>query len=112
MSTRFKPYQTNRTPWAEDLTLISQTVTKDEEGYETVTEIEKEIFCCFYDGVSRGEFYESMKAGMQASVQAEVWADDYERETLAEHDGIRYKVLRHHETGRGTLMLILQEVVR
>ena len=112
MSTRFRPHNTNRLPWAEDLTLITKTVSKDEEGYETVTETENEIFCCFEDGVSRGEFYESTKAGMQASAQAEVWADDYAREKLAEHDGIRYNILRTHETGRGTLMLILQEVVR
>ena len=112
MSSRFIPHNTNRTPWTDELTLITKTVEKDAEGYDDVTESEKEIWCCFSDGVSRGEFYESMKAGMQASAQAEVWADDYERETLAEHDGIRYVVLRHYETGRGTVMLILQEVIR
>lgn len=112
MSTRFKPRSTNRLPWAEDLTLIKRTVTTDAEGYESVTETVREIFCCFEDGVSRGEFYESMKAGAQASAQAEVWADDYDRETLAEHDGIQYNILRIRETGRGSLMLILQEVVR
>lgn len=112
MSTRFTPHNTNRTPWTDDLTLIKRTVEQDSEGYESVTETETDIFCCFSDGVSRGEFYEGMKAGMQASAQAEVWAEDYDRETLAEHAGIRYTVIRHYETGRGTVMLILQEVIR
>lgn len=112
MSTKFTPHNTNRTPWTDDLTLIAKTVEKDEEGYDITTETERLVFCCFYDGVSRAEFYESMKAGMQASASAEVWAEDYERETLAEHDGIRYVVMRHWETGRGTVMLILQEVIR
>ena len=112
MSTKFSPRNTNRTPWMDELTLITKTTERDAEGYETVTETEREILCCFYDGVTRGEFYESMKAGMQASAEAEVWADDYERETIAEHDGIRYVVNRHYETGRGTIRLILQEVIR
>lgn len=112
MSRPFVPHNTNRTPWTDDLTLISVEVTQDAEGYETRTETEREIFCCFYDGVGRDEFYESMKAGMRASASAEVWAEDYERETLAEHAGIRYVVNRHYETGRGTVMLILQEVIR
>ncbi len=112
MSTKFRPNNTNRLPWAEDLALIRRTVTKDAEGYETATETVREVFCCFEDGVSRGEFYESMKAGVQANAQAEVWADDYERETLAEHDGVRYNILRYYETGRGSLRLIPQEVVR
>lgn len=112
MSRAYQPHNTNRTPWADDLKLISVEDTADSEGYKTRVETEREILCCFYDGVSRDEFYESMKAGMQASCSAEVWPDDYERETLAEHDGIRYTVLRHYETSRGTIMLILQEVIR
>lgn len=104
--------QTNRTPWTDEITLISWTETKDNEGYETRTEVTDEISCCFSDGVARGEFYESAKAGMRATCSAEVWEDDYDNQTRVSADSRLFNVIRHYPTGRGTVMLILEEVVR
>ena len=36
----------------------------------------------FYDGVSRGEFYESLKAGKKASATVEIWPEDYQKEDI------------------------------
>ena len=104
--------QTNRTPWTDEITLISWTETKDNEGYETRTEVTDEISCCFSDGVARGEFYESAKAEMRATCSAEVWEDDYDNQTRVSADSRLFNVIRHYPTGRGTVMLILEEVVR
>ena len=104
--------QTNRTPWTDELILLSYEENTDSEGYTTQTESETEICCCFSAGVARGEFYEAMKAGLRASCSAEVWEDDFENQTRARADGCLYNVIRHYPTGRGTVMLILEEVVR
>lgn len=104
--------QTNKTPWTDVLTLVSYTSTSDAEGYVTKTESTTDVDCCFSEGVARGEFYESMKAGMRASCSAEVWEDDYGGQERVEADGKAYEVIRHYPTGTGTVMLILQEVVR
>lgn len=104
--------QTNRTPWTDEITLISYTDTPDDEGYVTRTESTTDVCCCFSEGVARGEFYESMKAGLRASCSAEVWEDDYGNEERVTVDSRLFKVIRHYPTGRGTVMLILEEVVR
>lgn len=104
--------QTNRTPWTDELSLLSYEDTQDSAGYDTRTEISTDVSCCFSSGVARGEFYEAMKAGLRASCSAEVWEDDYEDQARARADGRLYNVIRHYPTGRGTVMLILEEVQR
>lgn len=112
MSTRYSPSRTNRTPWMDDLTLITQAKTADADGYETVTETERTVRCTFAEGVTRSEFYEGMKAGIMLSAEAEIWADDYAAEELCKFEGVRYKIIRTYATGRGTLALSLSEVRR
>ena len=103
---------TNRTPWTDVISLLSYTEVIDSEGYKTRTETATDVSCCFSEGVARGEFYESMKAGLRASCSAEIWEDDYQKEPRVRCEGTDYDVIRHYPTGRGTVMLILQEVTR
>lgn len=104
--------QTNHCPWTDVITLVSYTETPDADGYSTITEVTSDVSCCFSEGVARGEFYESMKAGLQASCAAEVWEDDYGNQIRARCEERVFDVIRHYPTGRGTVMLILQEVIR
>lgn len=116
--------QTNRTPWTDAITLVTPPAEQDAQGYWNGTteppdgdpapdpEEDTEIMCCFSEGVARGEFYESYKAGLRASCAAEVWEDDYGNEPRVRHGTTDYEVVRHYPTGRGTVMLILQEVIR
>lgn len=108
----FLSHRSNDTPWMDEISLITVVTTRDNAGYNVDTETSRTVDCNFYDGVSRGEFYESMKAGMRASATAEVWPEDYLKETLVEFDGVRYEVIRHYPSGYGTIYLILKEVVR
>ncbi|MDY6418880.1 MAG: hypothetical protein SPK87_09080 [Bacteroidales bacterium] len=62
--------------------------------------------------MSRSEYYEAMKAGVQVSATVEIWEDDFEGEWLLEFGGHRYQIGRSWPTGRGTLELYLTEVWR
>lgn len=112
MSSKYNPVRTNRTPWTDVLKLIAETKAEDEDGYITITETSREIFCTFSEGITRSEFYEGLKAGISLSASAEIWADDFGDEALAEFEGKRYKIIRTFATGRDTLDLSLSEVIR
>lgn len=105
-------HRSNDTPWMDELQLIAVSKTQDNEGFDVNTETSRTVDCNFYDGVSRGEFYESLKAGMRATATAEIWPEDYQNETLVAFDSMRYEVIRHYPSGYGTIYLILQEVIR
>lgn len=112
MSQKYSPVRTNRTPWMDDLVLITVVRTEDSEGYTTETETERTVRCTFSEGITRAEFYEGMKAGIGLSASAEIWAEDFENEEICKFDGVRYKIIRTFATGRGTLDLSLSEVKR
>ena len=112
MSQKYSPVRTNRTPWMDDLVLITQLKTEDADGYITVTETERTVRCTFSEGITRSEFYEGMKAGIGLSASAEIWAEDYQNEEICEIESARYKIIRVYATGRGTLELSLSEVKR
>lgn len=103
---------TNRTPWLDDLTLITVTETVDGDGYVEKTETERQVACTFSEGVARGEFYEGLKAGMLPSATAEIWEEDYQQETLCRFDSIRYKIIRTYPSGHGTTFLVMEKELR
>ncbi len=103
---------TNRHSWTDVIELIAETKTPDDDGFDVIVETPREVFCNFQNGVARGEFYEGMKAGMRPTATVEVWEDDYQNEELCEYDGIRFSVIRTYPSGCGTLVLILQKVIR
>lgn len=113
MSKPFSPERTNRTPWMDYILLIKENSTKDADGYEQKSEpTEREICCTFFEGVVRSEFYEAAKAGVKLSATVEIWEDDYQQEELLQYGDDSYHIRRSFPTGRGTLMLYLEEVTR
>lgn len=113
------------TPWSDEITLVYRTATStsaDADGYENPVDVKSDppLLCSFTDGVSQSEFYRSMKAGAQASAEAEVWAADYDAfwpegymgKRLAELRGRRYEILRAFQSTFDTKTLILTEVIR
>lgn len=108
------------TPWSDTAELITFTAVKDEEGFETLTEVKHLVFCSWQDGVSQSEYYLSDKAGMRASAQVEIWKADMLEiwphgsggERFVEFNGLRYKVLRDFPQSFDTQTLILTEVIR
>lgn len=112
MSSKYSPTKTNRTPWTDTISLITKTITEDTEGYESVVESTRDVFCTFHEGVSRSEFYEGMKAGLTLTASVELWQEDYQAEKWCLINSVRYKIIRAWETGRGTVELSLTEVQR
>lgn len=109
--------KTNQTPFTDVVKLISPTVTADSEGYDVAgAPVEAEVFCSFFDGVNRTDFYEGLKAGFQLSATVEVWEDDYSGQPLVLKSdttpATTYRVRRTWPTGHGTIYLYLEEVIR
>ena len=110
------------TPWSDEITLVWREKTQSSAGFETITEHKSDppLLCDFENGVSQSEFYRSMKAGNQATAQAEVqtvdyldfWPTGYTDIRFADFNGVRYRILRSFPQTFDTLTLILAEVVR
>lgn len=114
MSKPFSAERSNRTPFTDRITLVTEAVTgSDDDGYDVKgTPTRREIWCAFVEGVSRAEYYEAMKAGVRLSATVEIWEDDYQGERLLEYESRKFQIGRIWPTGRGTLQLYLTEVWR
>ena len=110
------------TPWSDEITLIWVESGQAASGFENRMEHRSTppLMCDWEDGVSQSEFYQSMKAGVQASAQAEVSTADYldfwpagcSGYRLAEFRGKRYRILRSFPQTFDSMTLILTEVIR
>lgn len=94
----------------EVLTLISQTHGTDEYGDPKLKELSREVFARLAS-VGQKEFYEAHAVGLKPELKF-VLTDylDYEGETLAEHNGIRYRVLRTYRKGQELELTVYREV--
>jgi len=90
--------------WSDLITLIKTvppTEVTNENGFaEEPIEQSRSIFCN-KKSVGYSEFYKSQQAGYKAELKIDVYAQDYEEETLVEFEGKRYKVLRTYESRNG-----------
>ena len=110
------------TPWSDEITLIWVERTQAASGFEAEKEHRSTppLICDWEDGVSQSEFYQSMKAGVQASAQAEVntvdyldfWPGGYSGYRFAEFCGKRYRIVRSFPQTFDSMTLILTEVTR
>jgi SPP1 family predicted phage head-tail adaptor len=92
------------------LKLISQARGVDEYGDPVLQESAREVFCGVRS-IGGKEFYQAQAVGLQPEVKF-VLADylEYSRETLVEHDGQRYRVLRTYRKGKELELTCYQEV--
>lgn len=94
----------------DTIKLVDIVATEDADGYETFEEILTEVKCDSGNGVTRTEFYEAMKAGLELSAAFELWACDYGGQKEIEHHGKRYKVERTFPMNDGVVQLNCSEV--
>lgn len=78
---------------SEVLTLVSATQTQDEYGVWTDDETARDIFCQV-DSVTRAEFFEGGRNGLNPQFRFTVFAGDYNGETLVFFKGKPYSVYR------------------
>ena len=96
----------------DTIKLVDVVVTEDADGYETTAETLTEVKCDSGNGVTRAEFYEAMKAGMELTAAFEMWACDYGGQKIIEHMGKRYKVERAFPLSDGAVQINCSEVKR
>lgn len=99
--------------WRDSVDLIPVTAAKDAEGYDITTQgTPRAVVAIFTRGVD-GEIYNSGdKQGVRQTATAEIWTGDYQGETLVQYAGAAYEVRKMRNTGRGTVLLDLEEVWR
>ena len=94
----------------EILILITATQRSDEYGDLVTVETRREVFAKL-SSIGQKEFYQAQAVGLQPELKF-VLADylDYAGETLVEHDGQRYRVLRTYRTGQELELTVYREV--
>lgn len=99
--------------WRDSVELIPETATKDAEGYDITAEgTPRTVTAIFARGIDVELYSSGDKAGMRQTATVEIWTGDYQGETLVRYDGADYKVQKLRNTGRGTVLLELEEVWR
>lgn len=68
----------------------------------------REIFCAV-ENVHRAEWFAAAQAGMRAQYCVTVWADEYQGETVAILDGVRYGVYRTYQPNGEDMELYLEQ---
>ena len=88
--------------------LLTQTYTKNKYGVPVQTTKATEIFCQIGE-ITRAEFFEAGRNGLNPSMQFTIFAGDYSGERLVEHSGKTYAVYRtYHVPGTDYLELYVQ----
>lgn len=89
------------------LTLVTIQRHIDTIGVWEPIEITRDIFCDVMS-VSRDEFFEAGRNGLNPSFRFDVFGPDYHGETLCIYRGKRYAIYRTYQTRTDTLELYAQ----
>lgn len=104
---------TMHTPWSDVCYLLAPDPETDAEGYNVPERMPRRmVYCTFVEGVSKSEFYQADKAGLQANASVELWTADYNGEDLVLFAGRYFRVIRAFQSGFDYKTLILSEVIR
>lgn len=83
---------------ATTIKLIGTTYTTDAYGVQRPADTTREIYA-YVDNVSRSEFYEAGRNGLNPSYKITVFTWDYDGETMLVLDGAAYRVYRTYTDG-------------
>lgn len=86
------------------LILIGETKAQDDLGVWRTTEARRTIFCDVRS-VTRDEFFEGGRSGLNPAYRFDVFAPDYEGESICEYNGSRYAIYRTYHSRSDTLEL-------
>lgn len=87
--------------------LISTTFAKDEYGVDRKTETERQVFCQVRS-VTRAEFFDGGRNGLNPEYQMTMFAADYEGEEIVKYEDKRYSVYRVYRTDNDYLELYVE----
>lgn len=80
------------------LNLIGVSKTQDAYGVWRMAETSKEVFCTV-NSVSRSEFFDAGRNGLNPAYVFTIFGDDYDGEETVEFHGQRYGVYRTYRAG-------------
>lgn len=76
--------------------LLSATIERDKYGVERQIYTAREVFCQVHS-VSRAEFFDGGRSGLNPEYQLTMFAGDYEGEGLVRYEGNTYAVYRTYK---------------
>lgn len=89
------------------LILISQNMTADEYGIMHPDLSRKKVFCKV-GSITRSEFYNAGRSGLNPDFMFTVFAGDYSRESLCEYRGKTYSIYRTYINNADYIELYVQ----
>lgn len=90
------------------VTLIAETYTTDGIGQKIPTETRRNVLGRLHS-VTRTEWAEAGRLGLNAAYQVVLFAPDYNGEKIAVVDGKRYGIYRTYRGSNATIELYLEE---
>ncbi|MBQ1970725.1 MAG: phage head closure protein [Paludibacteraceae bacterium] len=82
----------------DELTLVTQEITIDEYGVETVKESETTVLCEVYS-ITQSEFFAAANTELNPEYRFTVFFGDYNSEEVVIFHGQRYAVYRTYRSG-------------
>lgn len=91
----------------DTLVLLAATYVTDANGVRRESTTRREVFCrC--ESVSRTEFFDGGRSGLNPEFMFTVFAGDYAGESLVEYHGQTYSVYRTYRAGGDYMELYVQ----
>ena len=92
---------------SEVITLVSTVKTQDEYGVWRTTPTQKDVFCQV-DSVTRAEFFEAGRNGLNPEFRFTLFAGDYNGEQTVIYKGLSYAVYRTYHARTDVLELYVE----
>lgn len=89
------------------ITLISTTYTTNDYGVQVPAYTRREVYCDA-ESITRAEFFEAGRGGLNPQYRFTMFYDDYAGETIVEYEGMTYAVYRTYRRKTDELELYVQ----
>lgn len=89
------------------ITLLKTAITVDDYGVERISKTSREVFCQV-DSVTRAEFFDGGRNGLNPEYRITMFAPDYEGETELIYKDLTYSVYRTYQGRNDTLELYVE----
>lgn len=89
------------------ISLIAVTLTQDDYGVWHRNETARDVFCSV-ESVTRQEFYDGGRAGLNPEYRVTMFFDDYQGEQTVSYKGKRYGVYRTYHAKTDVLELYVE----
>lgn len=89
------------------INLISETAYKDEYGVTQTLTKSRQVFCQV-NSITRAEFFEAGRNGLNPEYEMTMFAGDYQGESTVEFDGRMYGVYRTYKGRNDTIELYVE----